>query len=324
MSRLAGVSIKTVSRVLNKERYVAPATREKIERVMAQVRFSPNPAARALSGGRSFQIALVCDNPSPFYVHDVQSGVQARCRADGFRMVAQPYDHERDDMLAEVIALIDQVKPDGLVLTPPISDRQAVIDSLNERRVPFVRISPAVPGDAGPSVGIDNEAAAFEIAGHLLALGHRRIALIAGHPDYAASGRRQAGYARALAAAGVTLDPELIRQGWFSFASGAAAADALLDLSEPPTAILASSDDMAAGALARAHARGLAVPEALSVAGFGDTALAQLVWPPLTSVSQPVRELGHLAVDLLLGGDTGHHVLPHRLAIRGSTGPAPR
>jgi LacI family transcriptional regulator len=325
VSARAGVSIKTVSRVLNKERYVGADTRARVEAAMAALHFRPSAAARALAGGRSDQIALICDNPSPAYVYAMQSGIRDRCEAAGVRMLAQPYDRASPRLYDEVEALIDTVHLDGLVLTPPACDRADVLALLAQRGVRYVRVSPGVDAAAGASVSIDNAGASAELTGHLLALGHRRIAHIGGHPDYATSAQRRAGHLAALAAAGIAPDPALLCPGGYDFESGARAADTLLALAEPPTAIHAASDDMAAGVLATAHRRGVAVPAQLSVAGFGDDPLAGYVWPPLTTVRQPVRALGWNAADLLLAepGEAAaapeRRRLPHALVVRDST-----
>ena len=325
VSRAAGVSIKTVSRVVNKEIYVRAATRAKVEAVIADLNFRPSSAARSLAGRRSFQIGLVCDNPSPHYVYEMQSGIRDRCEADGVRMIAQPYDRGSDRLVDDIIGLIETTHVDGLVLTPPVSDRQDVIERLVARGLPFVRISPGMRIDASPSVSIDNAAAAADLAAHLIALGHTRIALVRGHPDYATSLQREAGFRAGLAAAGIDLDPVLVEQGGYDFASGAAAAERLLGSAEDrPTAIFAASDDMAAGVLAAGHRLGLTLPEECSVAGFGDDGLAGYVWPPLTTIRQPVRMMGWHAADLLLapGEDPVEaRRLEAPLVVRGSTAP---
>lgn len=325
VSREAGVSIKTVSRVLNKERYVGAETRERVEAAVALLNFRPNAAARSLAGRRSFQIALICDNPSPYYVYEMQSGIRDRCVLDGVRMIAQPYDRESANLIDDVESLVDATNVDGLILTPPVTDYPAVLDLLARRGVRFVRVSPG--GDTGltSSSFIDNAGAARAMTEHLIGLGHRRIGFVRGHPDYATSTQRLSGYRAALAAAGIAEDADLIRTGLFDFASGSRAATELLDLPQPPTAIFASSDDMAAGVLAVAHRRGLRVPEQLSVAGFDDTALAGVVWPPLTTIRQPTRQLGYQAADMLLAPmDTPieRREVPFELIVRDSTGPA--
>jgi LacI family transcriptional regulator len=318
VSRAAGVSIKTVSRVLNNERYVGAATRARVEAAVAALRFRPSTAARALAGGRSHQIGLLCDNPSPFYVHQMQLGVRDRCAEVGVRMIAQPYDRRGGGVLEEVEELIDTTGVDGLILTPPVSDDDAVLDRLVARGVPFVRVSPGGRLDLSPSVRIDNEAAAAAVTQVLRDLGHRRIGFVGGDPSFAASAQRLTGFA---AIAGG--DTALVREGDFSFAAGATAGAELLAMPDPPTAIVAANDEMAAGILSAAHRIGVAVPGRLSVAGFGDDAVASLVWPPLTTVRQPTRELGYHAADLLLaGGAMQHRELPFAVVVRDSTGPA--
>lgn len=320
VSRIAGVSIKTVSRVINDEQYVSAAKRESVRRVMAEIGFRPNEAARALAGHRSRQIALICDNPNPWYVYEVQAGVRERCREDDVRMIAQPYDRASPTLLDEIVALIDRAHPDGLVLTPPACDDARLIAELDRRAIPFVRLQPGHADDARPAALIDNARAAEDMTAHLLSLGHRRIGFIVGDPGYAASAQRLAGYRAALAAAGIAADEALVRQGRFDFASGRAATDTLLDLPDPPTAIFAASDDMAAGVLVAAHRRGIAVPRDLSVAGFDDAPLAQIVWPPLTTIRQPLRALAAAATDLLLSPEeAADRRLPHALVIREST-----
>ena len=324
VSREAGVSIKTVSRVLNNERYVGAETREKVLAAVAALNFRPSLAARSLAGRRSFQVALVCNNPSPHYVYEMQYGIRDRCEEEGVRMIAQPYDRGSDRLLSEIEALIDTSHLDGLILTPPASDDAAVLDLLAKRGVRVARVSPGTRLDEADSVFIDNAGASAAMVAHLVALGHRRIAHIAGPADYATSAQRRAGYLAGLAAAGIAADPALIATGDYNFPSGAAAGATLLDLAEPPTAIFAASDDMAAGALSVAHRRGMAVPAALSIAGFGDDALAEYVWPPLTTIRQPVRRLGWTAADLMLRGPDApveRRELPYELVLRDSTGP---
>ncbi len=325
VSRAAGVSIKTVSRVLNKEKYVAATTREKVERTVASLGFRPNFAARALAGHRSFQIALIYDNPSPYNAQNVQAGVRARCADGGYRMIAQPSDAASQTVLAEICGLIDQAQLDGIILTPPFTERDDIIAELVRREIPFVMISPSVR-DAGISCAfIDNAQAAQDMTEYLIDCGHSRIAFVAGHPQYATSGQRLEGYRRALETAGLSLDQAIIQPGLYNFGSGSAAAEALLVLPEPPTAIFASNDDMAAGVLATAHRHGVRLPSQLSVAGFDDTDLAAIVWPPLTTIRQPVRELGYAAADLLfqLPDKIEHRLLPHELIVRGSVAKGP-
>jgi LacI family transcriptional regulator len=322
VSRAAGVSIKTVSRVLNKEKYVGADKRARVQAAVAELNFRPSTAARSLAGRRSFQIALICDNPSPYFVYEMQSGIRDRCAEEGVRMIAQPYDRNAATLLDDVESLVDATHVDGLVLTPPATDDPAVLDLLARRGVRFVRVSPGTQVDLTSSSFIDNERAAAMMTAHLIELGHRRIGFIVGHKSYATSAQRMSGFLRALQAAGTDLDLGLVKQGSYDFASGSAAAAELLALGTPPSAIFASSDDMAAGVLAVAHRLGVSVPGDLSVAGFDDSALAGYVWPPLTTIRQPTRQMGYAAADLLLAGADApieRRELPFELVLREST-----
>lgn len=322
VSRVAGVSIKTVSRVLNKEKYVREETKRRVEDAVAALNFSPSLAARTLAGRRSFQIALLYDNHSPHYIHQVQEGVWARTSEEGVRMLAQPVDVASPNLAMEVGGLIDETHVDGIILSSPVTDAPEVLAELERRHIRFVRISPGTNHAMTSSVFMDDVQAADDMTSHLINQGHKRIGFVIGHPNHMASDQRHFGYRRALDRAGIAYEPNLVRQGAFDFESGRAAAEALIGLANPPTAIFASNDDMAAGILAYAHALGLDVPEDLSVAGFDDTALASLVWPPLTTIRQPVRDLAYTAASLLFGEQEGviHQRLPHELVIRSSTG----
>lgn len=321
VSRAAGVSIKTVSRVLNKERYVRDDTRRKVEAAVSSLNFSPSLAARTLAGRRSFQIALIYDNHSPYYIHQIQEGVWARCREEGVRMLAQPVDVASETLAQEVGGLIDETHVDGVILSSPVTDAPPALAELERKNIRFVRISPGTNHAMTSSVYMDDVQAADDMTTHLVNLGHRRIGFVIGHPNHMASDQRHFGYRRALDRAGIAYEPTLVHPGEFDFASGMAAATDFLRLQHPPTAIFASNDDMAAGVLAHAHGLGLDVPQDVSVAGFDDTALASLVWPPLTTIRQPTRDLAYAAASLLFGNEEGvtHRRLQHELIVRAST-----
>lgn len=326
VSKIAGVSFKTVSRVLNNEKHVSEETRRRVEEVVARLNFRPSHAARTLAGRRSFQVALLYDNPSPYYVYHVQSGAQQRCTELGYRLLLQPVDSQSPELVANVVALIDEAHLDGLILSPPITEAPELLDALDRRGLPYVRIAPGMRKDAGMSATMDDVAAAREITRHLVELGHRSIAFIRGPESHVSSADRLRGYRAELEAHGIAFDPALVVAGDYSFASGCEAARQLLARDPRPTAIFAGNDDMAAGALAHAHERDIAVPDQLSIAGFDDSDLAKAVWPPLTTIRQPVRELAYAAAELMLSGNAPKPqvTLEHSLIIRATTGPAPR
>ncbi len=325
VAALAGVAVKTVSRVLNGHPYVSVSTRERVEQAMKALEFRPSVAARILSGAKSNQVALIYDNHSPYYTFQIQKGCWDFCHAQGIRLLAQPVDVEDAAVGAEVRGLISETHVDGIILSSPVTDCAAVLAVLDTLDVPFVRISPGTNHALTSSVFMDDAQAADDMTTHLINHGHRRIGFIKGHPSHLASEERLFGYRRALERAGIALESALVIDGQFDFDSGVLAAVALLDMPAPPTAIFASNDDMAAGVLAEAHGRGIAVPAQLSVVGFDDTTLARTVWPPLTTIHQPMAELARTAAEILIaGGDINHRRLPHQLVERASVAPPPR
>ncbi|AQR75482.1 LacI family DNA-binding transcriptional regulator [Sphingomonas sp. LM7] len=325
VSKIAGVSFKTVSRVLNNEKHVSEETRRRVEEVVARLNFRPSHAARTLAGRRSFQVALLYDNPSPYYVYHIQIGAQQRCSELGYRLLLQPIDSQSPDLVSNVMALIDEAHLDGVILSPPVTEMTALLDELDRRGLPYVRIAPGARKDAGMGAMIDDVAAAREVTEHLIGLGHRSIGFIRGLESHVSTWERLQGYREALEAHGIAFDEDLVAAGENSFTSGGEAARKLLERSPRPTAIFAGNDDMAAGVLAVAHESDIDIPGALSIVGFDDSDLAKAVWPPLTTMRQPVRELAYSAADLLLSPEAGPQVtLEHKLMVRSTTGPAPR
>jgi LacI family transcriptional regulator len=320
----AGVAIKTVSRVLNNAPHVREETRRRVLEAVRRLNYHPSLSARSLAGRRSCLIGLLYENPSANYVVDVQHGAMARCREGRFQLLMHQTAGRGDDLARDVLGLVDQTHLDGIVVTAPLSESPDLIHALDSRAVPFVRIAPDDRRHGTPYADMDDAGAAREMTEYLIGLGHRRIGFIVGHPDHYASGLRLRGYETALRAHRIPFCAELVRQGHFIFESGVEAARRLLVLPQPPTAIFASNDDMAAGVLMAAHEMGIAVPARLSVAGFDDTYIARSVWPRLTTVHQPSYDLAYTATDLLLQMlQTGIVPPPvrlgHRLICRAST-----
>ncbi len=305
VAKRAGVSMKTVSRVLNNEPNVAENTRARVKAIADELRYSPNLAARGLATSKSYLIALMYDNPSPNYISHIQRGAIDACREAGYHLVVQPFSLgdlvSTDEKIRTVRRVMDRLPVDGVILTPPLSDNAAVLEVLEELNIKCVRVAPK-NGGAQPFVGMDDETASYQMTQHLLNQGHKKIAFIRGHADHAATSLRHAGYMRAMQEAGLVVSENLIAQGDFSFESGAAAARKLLggQTEDIPTAIFASNDDMAAAVISVAGQMGLNVPETLSVCGFDDTPLARVVWPALTTVRQPIYKMGHQAAKELV------------------------
>ncbi len=321
----AGVSIKTVSRVLNREPNVADATRARVMTAVKELSYRPNLFARGLASVRSYLIGLVYDNPSASYVAGLQFGALQRCRAEGYHLIIEVVDSSDPDVGAIVTSLINESVLHGLILTPPLGDSPAILAALDEAGARYVRIAPGSQEGAAPSVSIDDRAGAYDMTKYLIGLGHRRIGFIKGHPQHGAARVRFDGYGAAMREAGLSVSEELCAQGQFSYQSGLAAADQLLALKTRPTAIFAANDDMAAAVLATAQRFHLAVPDDLSVAGFDDSLLAQVVWPQLTTCRQPIAEMASEAVSLLVQTDAeeagASRRLDHELVIRQSTAP---
>ncbi len=315
----AKVSVKTVSRVINDHPYVSPTTREKVERAMATLDFRPSMAARILAGTKSNQIALIYDNHSPHYMYQIQIGCWERCTEKDVRLLAQPVDVANPKVGDQVRGLVTETHVDGVILSSPVTDCLAVLKALEALNVPFVRISPGTNHALTSSVFMDDVQAADDITTHLINRGHRRIGFIKGHPNHMASEERLYGYRRALDRVGIAFEPHYVMDGAFDYESGVAAAAQFLAMPQRPSAIFASNDDMAAGVLSVAHDLGMDLPNDLSVVGFDDTTIAQMVWPPLTTIRQPTRELAYAATELLFNGvGTVHQRLPHALIERAS------
>ncbi len=327
VARVAGVSMKTVSRVFNNEPNVRPQTRAKVEVAAKKLNYRPNPSARSLAGNRSYLVALVYDNPSPNYVMEVLSGVLDACGAAHYSMMLCPLKLEDKGHVETIAETVAQSVPDGLILTPPLTDDIALLQYLDAHNVRYSSISPMAK-NAGIGVRIDERSAVREMMAHIIALGHRRIGHIKGHREHGAAEWRLAGYKDGLRAAGIDYDKQLVVAGDFSFESGVVGAEKLLALDNPPTAIFAANDDTAAGVLYTATKRGLRIPQDLSVFGFDDLPIASQLWPSLTTVCQPSREMGRIATEQLLlmirgATATGIVQVPYALHFRDSTGPAP-
>lgn len=320
----AGVSIATVSRVLNGRPDVSPETREAVLRVVRDRGFATNRSARALSGGRTGLVGVTLPIVEAAYFAFILSGAAEALYEQDMRLVLCPtlHQHEREVTLLERLM---HGTTDGAVLTLP-EETNEELKALQRLGYPFVVVDPRVPLDEGiPSVSAAHSTGARAAVEHLLSLGHRRIAAITGPRTWMASSERLNGYFAALGSAGVLPEPELVVGSHFDIESGEAAARALLDLPEPPTAIFAFNDNLAIGTLHAARERGVSVPDELSVVGFDDSEQAAIVTPGLTTVRQPLAEMGRMAVSLLLRLLENQRVealkveLATRLVVRDST-----
>jgi LacI family transcriptional regulator len=325
---LAGVSIATVSRVLNDRPDVAPGTRETVLQVVREHGFATNRGARGLASGRTGMIGLTLPLVNDAYFGPMLSGATEALYEADLRIVLCPTLHEHDREVSLMERLM-RGTTDGAILMLP-EESLDELESLQQQGYPFVVVDPREqPPEGIACVAAMHAAGAKQATEHLLALGHRRIGAIAGAPGWYATEERLHGFRAALAASGILLDPELVVYSDWRIPQGIAAADQLLSLRDRPTAIFGFNDNVAIGALHAARARGLSVPEDLSVVGFDDTAQAVIVTPKLTSVSQPLAELGRTGVSLLTRILDGQRVdalrmeLSTKLVVRDSTAPPP-
>jgi LacI family transcriptional regulator len=320
------VSVATVSRVINGRPDVADETREAVLRLVRAHNFSTNRSARALSLGRTGLVGFTIPITHAEYFAAILSGATEALYEQDMRVVLCPTQHEHE----REVTLLDRLMQgttDGAILLLP-TETSEELTALQAHGFPFVVADPRFPIDEGiPAVSAAHWAGAKAATDHLLALGHRRIGLITGERGWVATEGRVDGYHTALAAAGVLPTPELVAEGTFLIESGYPAATRLLDLAEPPTAILASNDNMAVGVLRAARERGLRVPEDLSLVGYDDSEKASIVTPALTTVRQPLEELGRTAVSLLTRlldkqrVEALHVELATKLVVRESTAP---
>lgn len=324
----AGVSPKTVSRVINGEQHVRDEIREQVLRVVEEMAYKPNAFARGLSSSRSFLVGLFVDDPVSGYAADLQRGALDRCRLYSHHLVVETVERERPDWLAQTDATLRELSLSGAILASPVCDWTELLDLFDSHRIPVVRLSPATELERSQQVRIDDRAAAREMTERLIALGHRDIAFVRGHPGHSAAAHRWQGFAEACTDAGMEVPARRILQGDFSFKSGLAAAEAILTDAQRPTAIFASNDKMAFGVLVVAMRHGIAVPAELSIVGFDDDEIARMAWPSLTTINQPNAEMATAAVDLLIGNtarertDQGDCVeLCYSLVERESWGP---
>jgi LacI family transcriptional regulator len=325
IAELAGVSTATVSRVINGRSEVAEQTREAVMRVVREHGYSTNRSARGLSGGRTGLVGVTLPMVHHSYFSVILNGAGEALYGHDMRMVLCPTQHEHDREVSLLERLMHGTTDGALLILPEESSDE--LTALHDHGYRFVIVDPRNHLDERvPTVSAAHSSGASEAIEHLLALGHRRIAAITGPKGWIATEERLRGYRAALAAAGVMPDPRLEVPSDFLVEGGTQAALTLFDLPEPPTAIFAFNDPMAIGVMQAARMRGIRVPEELSVVGFDDTLEASIVTPALTTVRQPLAEMGRMAVNLLIRVlenqrfEALHVELATKLMVRESTG----
>lgn len=295
VARTAGVSKKTVSRVINRSPLLKLDTREKVERVIAELGYVPNPQARALALRRNFLLGLLHDNPNAQTVLNFQEGVLDAIRDTDFALVVHPVDRHSPRLVEEIRDFLEKQRLYGVMLLPPISENDELAALCRTLGCGYVRMGPLELDEGEHMVGSNDREAVGRAIDYLVEIGHRRIALIAGPPGFRSTLERRRGFLEAMRRHGLETPAELLAQGEYTFDSGITAAEQLLTAAPRPSAIFASNDEMAAGALHAARQLGMEVPEEVSLVGFDDSPIAAHIWPPLTTVRWPIRAMAKAA-----------------------------
>jgi len=332
VAKHAGVSPMTVSRVVNGESRVRESTRDRVLRAVRELDYTPNLAASSLAAAQQTRIALIYTNPSGAYLRELLVGVLRVASRTAIHLVIDYWDDlDTGSERKAARALIK--KADAVILPPPLCESRAAVSEFVRAGVPVVAISSGRYNEDVSCVRIDDFRAGKEMAEYLIENGHTRIGFIKGRADLSASIHRYDGFVAALREAGIELEAGLVQPGEFTYRSGLKAAEKLLSQRNPPTAIIASNDDMGAAVISVAHRRGLDVPKDLSVVGFDDSSAATTVWPELTTIHQPIAAMADTAVEVLLRAIRrkdpqtrvlSDHVVPHRLVARDSVAAPPR
>ncbi len=327
---LAGVSIKTVSRVLNNEPHVQEKLRTQVRDAVTKLGYVPSQSARSLRGNKSYDINLICHAAGGDYISVIQFGAVIACQKLGYQLSLSLLEGFEEASFETIKSSFESIlrhhKPDGIMLVAPYAGDEKIGFVLEELGIPVVRIGPVELLNQGILVEIDDYKASIELTQHLVKLGHKKIGFVRGVENQRSTHVRYSGFCVAMNAAGLTVDPDLVAEGEFSFQSGYDAGLKLLAKDNRPTAIFASNDDMAAGVVTAANMQGLNVPNDLSVVGFDDAAVAVRMRPELTTIRQPLQELGQIAIETLVDSLTNNSingpqriVLDYEFVLRGTT-----
>jgi LacI family transcriptional regulator len=300
IARLAGVSKKTVSRVINESPFVRAETREKVREIIREIGFTPDPQARGLAFRRAFLIGMIYDNPSAQYIVNMQQGILDAMRGTSFELVIRPSDRASPTFLEDILHFVERQKLFGVILPPSMSEDERLIRLLDEIDCPCVRIASVALGPRETMIVTHDHTGGKSAARYLADLGHRKIAHISGPATFRSAHERRRGFSEGLAESGLKLERKFDREAGYTFETGYAAAKSLLAAEERPTAIFTGNDEMALGAYKAAREAGLDIPKDLSVVGFDDSPLAERVWPLLTTIKLPIRDMGRMAAEKLL------------------------
>jgi len=330
VAALAGVSKRTVTRVINRSSKVKEATRIRIEKAVEELNFSPNRQARGLAASRSFLLGLVYDVPTLF-VNDIQKDILGIIEDEGYELVVHACDYPSERLTEQIIRFVRRAHLDGVLVLPPVSDIEGLGDELKKAGCSYVRVTSEVSDESSRLVVTDYVSAISDMTRHLVDLGHREIGFIAGPKTHLSSAKRYQAFVQALASKGLELADEMVVEGAYTFDSGVKAATELLSLDRPPTAIFAANDEMAFGAIKVANKLGMKIPDDLSLVSFDGTPFSNFAVPSLSTIIRPTGQMARLATQKLLaqvneGADASRGfetMVSPSFVPRESTGPVP-
>ena len=326
IARLAEVSKKTVSRVINESPFVKEETRERVSAIMKELAYEPDPQARGLAFRRSFLVGFIYDNPNPQYVVNAQQGILDGLKGSGLELAVRPCDRASPTFIEEMRGFVQRQKLFGVILFPSVSEDAVLAELLQDLDCPYVRVASVSLDESDSMLVTNDEIGAAQAARHLAELGHRHIGHITGPLSFRSAHERRRGFADGLAERGITLDDAWVKEAAYTFESGVDRARELLAQTPAPTAIFTGNDEMALGVYQAARDAGLTIPDDLSIVGYDDAPIAARVWPALTTVRLPIRDMGRIAARKLLrqegveSADADEAVSP-TLVVRASTGP---
>lgn len=331
VAQRAGVSVATVSRVLNDSGPVKEETRRRILEVVESLGYVPHGAARSLTTNQTDTLGVLLPDIYGEFFSELIRGMDSAARRQGYHVLVSGSHEDREEVRAVLRALRGRV--DGLILMTPSAEMLEALRSVPPASLPTVLLNCPPGGLPFDSINVDNHGGAVAMVRHLAGLGHRRVAFIQGPPDNHDARERLRGYRDAVRELGLEVDEKLEVPGDFSEEAGCRAGERLLKLRPRPDAVFAANDAMAIGCLHALRQAGVEVPEEIALAGFDDVPIARFMSPPLTSVGVPIAELGALALERLLesvrqrgaSGDSSirsprHEELPPVLVVRGSCG----
>lgn len=299
IAKKAGVSPKTVSRVINDEPSVSKATYEKVLMIIKETNFLPNISAQRLVSDKLKAIGLIVPRLGSPYASELINVILSKCKAKGYISVVYPVEPDTEES-EKILALYLQRHVDGFIFAPPRGGNEFLLDYLEKNNIPTILITPNRPYRDFCVVKATDKMGGYQATNYLITLGHKKIGIITCVPSRTFTQERLEGYKEALEANGIQQNERFIQLGDNSFSSGFSAAKKLLSIDDPPTAIFACNDEMALGAESAIFKIGLKIPDDISLIGFDDISLVSELSVPLTTIKQPVEDIGGIAVSLLI------------------------